>query len=109
MPEDDDVAALHVLIGQQVFADGIRGRIGQLIDDQVVAGVASVLCIDDVGITNGCAMVEVPNSRIRIVMAHSAMELRWTGADSWGAALAVLSCSCGSHGSTGRCDSSASW
>src|ERR1700676_608487 len=32
--------------------------------------------MDDVGITNGCAMVDVPNSRIRMVMAHSATELR---------------------------------
>src|SRR5260370_37041552 len=34
--------------------------------------------MDDVGITNGCAMVEVPKSRIRMVMAHSAAELRCT-------------------------------
>jgi len=41
--------------------------------------------MDEVGITNGCAMVEVPKSSSRNVTVHSAMELRcW---DTGGAAV----------------------
>ena len=75
MAEHDDVAALDVLIRQNMPAESAGRSVGQLVDDQMIAG-ESVLCIDDVGMTNGCAMVDVPNSRIRMVMAHSAMELR---------------------------------
>ncbi len=46
--------------------------------------------MEEVGITNGCAMVEVPNSRIKIVMAHSATELRCAGLDGLGSGLAGL-------------------
>src|ERR1700722_17206969 len=35
--------------------------------------------MEDVGITNGCAMVVVPNKRTRIIMAHSATEWRCAG------------------------------
>ena len=38
MLEHDDVAALHILIRQQVLAEGVCGRIRQLVHDQVVAG-----------------------------------------------------------------------
>ena len=38
--------------------------------------------MEAVGITNGCAMVEVANSSTKIVMAHSAIELRCGDWDS---------------------------
>jgi len=35
--ENDDVAAMRVAVGQQIFRDGSGGRVGELIDQQVVA------------------------------------------------------------------------
>ncbi len=43
MAEDDDVAALHVFVGQQMLAQRVRRRIGQLVDDQVIAGEQGVV------------------------------------------------------------------